>query len=147
MWFGNIEDLKNCALLSSEAKITIENFIKNNDLVNLPLGRHKLGLDNYVNVFEYETKTSDNVFEAHKEYIDVHFAIIGEETLLYGASYDEETKPYDSDGDYSLGVINNAKKVTVSRELSVFLPNEPHKAGVIANEATKIKKAVFKIKA
>lgn len=145
MWFGRIDDLKNCPLLSNEAKNAIEKFIKNNDMINLSLGKYELGFGNYVNVFEYETKQSDGVFEAHKEYIDVHFAIIGEETLLYGDSYDKETKPYDSDGDYSLGVINNAKKVVARCELSVFMPNEPHKAGVIANKEQKVKKAVFKI--
>ena len=50
------------------------------------------------------------------------------------------------DGDYSLGIANNPNKVVLDGKLCVFLPNEPHKAGVIAKQKTKVKKAVFKVK-
>ena len=146
MWVGRIDELKNCSLLSDEVKETVINFIKNNDMVSLPNGRHELGNNNYVNVFEYETKDNDGVFELHHEYIDIHYDILGEESVLYADKYDAETKEYQKDSDCSFGVVNNPQKVILDGRLCVFLPNEPHKAGVIAGQKTKVKKAVFKVK-
>ena len=146
MWIGNIEKFNECPLLTEEVKNLVVAFIKNNDMQNLPNGRYELNGENYVNVFEYETKENDGVFELHKQYIDVHYAITGEETILWGESYTQETKPYQADGDYSLGQVSNPKEVKVNGELCVFLPNEPHRAGVIYNGAVKVKKAVFKVK-
>ena len=146
MWIGTLEELKNCSLLSGEVKERVINFIKNNDMVNLPNGRHELGNNNYVNVFEYETKDNDGVFELHHEYVDIHFDICGVESVLYADKYDVETKEYQKDVDYSLGVVTNPKKVILDGKLCVFLPNEPHKAGIIAKQKSKVKKAVFKIK-
>lgn len=146
MWIGNLEELKNCLILSNEAKESIINFIINNDMGSLSNGRHEIGNNNYINVFEYETKDNDGVFELHHEYIDIHYAIHGEESVLYADNYDKETKEYQIDGDYSLGVVSNPNKVILGGEFCIFLPNEPHNAGIIAKQKCKVKKAVFKIK-
>ena len=146
MWIGNLEELKDCTFLSNAVKESVINFIKNNDMATLPNGRHELGNNNYVNVFEYETKDNDGFFELHHEYVDIHFAICGKESVLYADSYDKETKCYQSDGDYSLGLVTNPKEVILDGKLCMFLPNEPHKAGVIAEEKCEVKKAVFKVK-
>ena len=111
----------------------------------LPNGRYDLGNDNYVNVFEYETKESDGVFEAHKKYIDIHYVINGEEKVLWADKYEQETKPYQADGDYSLGMVGHYKEVVLNGILCVFLPDEPHKAGVCIKGSKSVKKAVFKI--
>ena len=146
MWIGNIENFKECPFLTDEVKKLLIEFIKNRDMQNLPNGRYELNGGNYVNVFEYETKENDGVFETHKKYIDVHYAITGEEKILWGETYTQETKSYQADGDYSLGSVNNPKEVKTKGKLCMFLPDEPHKAGVIENKATKVKKAVFKLK-
>ena len=146
MWVGKIEDLKNYDGLSKEVKMSVIEFLKINDLKALKNGKHDLGKDNYVNIFEYDTKESDGVFEAHKEYIDIHFVIIGEEKILWSDKYLEETKPYQADGDYSLGTVANPSAVEMEEKLCLFEIDEPHKAGVCLKEICHIKKAVFKIK-
>ena len=146
MWVGNIEEFNNCKFLTKEIKAGILKFIKNNDMKSLNNGRHDLNGGNYVNIFEYETKDSDKVFETHKKYIDVHYVIIGEETVLWGDSFNEEIKTYQEDEDYSLGKIEKSNAIILNNHmLAIFLPNEPHKAGIKINKISKIKKAVFKI--
>lgn len=145
MWVGTLENLQNCTVLTERVRGSALNFISVNDLRTLPNGRYELGDGNYVNIFEYDTKESDGIFEAHKEYIDIHYAIIGNEKVLWADDYTRETKGYQKDGDYSLGVVENANEIEPNYGCCVFLPDEPHKAGVIAQTSEKVKKAVFKI--
>ena len=147
MWIGKFEKLNECIALTEDAKTKILNFINSNDLKALPLGRHELGGDDYVNVFEYETHQNAGVFEAHKIYIDIHYAITGNEKVLWADKYSVETKPYDADGDYSLGNVASFNELDSDEGASLFMPDEIHQAGVTFGEATKVKKAVFKIKA
>lgn len=145
MWVGNVEELEECSSLSEFAKAQIRDFFRNNNVNSLPNGRHDLGEGNYVNIFEYETKENDGIFEAHKVYIDIHYAILGNEKILWADGYTKETKSYQKDGDYSLGIVENANEIVSNGNCCVFSPNEPHKAGVIFEVSEKVKKAVFKI--
>lgn len=146
MWVGNIEEFNDCKVLTKETKSCVMDFIKKNDVKSLNNGRYDLNDGNYVNIFEYETKDSDEVFESHKKYIDVQYVIIGEETVLWGNSYNEEIKAYQEEDDYSLGKIEKSNAIILNKHmLAIFLPNEPHKAGIKINKISKIKKAVFKI--
>ena len=145
MWIGSIEELKECSLLSEFAKTKIVEFFNNNNLKLLTNGRYDLGDSDYVNIFEYETKESDGVFETHKAYIDIHYAILGSEKILWAEQYEKELTPYQADGDYSLGTVESAKVIEPNDRFCLFLPEEPHKAGVVFNAPQKVKKAVFKI--
>lgn len=145
MWLGSFENFNECSILTDEIKSIIKKFIESNDMQTLPCGRYELGGENYVNVFEYDTKENDGVFELHKKYIDAHYVITGEEKILWGERYTTELKPYQADGDYSLGAVSDSKEANTSGGICVFLPEEPHKAGVISHRACKVKKAVFKV--
>ena len=145
MWIGSIEDLKKCSFLLDAAKAQITEFFNNNNIKLLSNGRYDLGAGNYVNIFEYETEESDGVFETHKAYIDIHYAILGSEKILWAEQYEKELTPYQADGDYSLGTVESAKAIEPNGRFCLFLPGEPHKAGVVFNAPQKVKKAVFKI--
>ena len=146
MWFGKIEELLNCKIISEEHIEMILNFMRANNMVELSCGRYNLCRDCFVNVFEYDTKESDGVFEAHEKFTDVHFVITGKELVLWADKYSMETKPYQADGDYSLGTADNASKTELDDNLCVvFLPGDPHKAGICDKFAMKVKKAVFKL--
>ena len=145
MWIGSIEELKECSLLSELAKTKIVEFFNNNNLKLLTNGRYDLGDSDYVNIFEYETEESDGAFETHKAYIDIHYAILGSEKILWAEQYEKELTPYQADGDYSLGTVESAKAIELNGRFCLFLPGEPHKAGVVFNVPQKVKKAVFKI--
>ena len=145
MWIGTWENLQECEALTEKAREQALYFIRTNDLRTLPNGRYELGDGNYVNIFEYDTKENDGIFEAHKVYIDIHYTILGNEKVLWADNYVRETKSYQKDGDYSLGVVDNAHEIASNNACYVFLLDEPHKAGVIIHESEKVKKAVFKI--
>ena len=146
MWIGTLENLHKCSPLMSLLKTSIVDFFNNNNMDELPNGRYELGNDNYINIFEYETKENDGVFESHKEYIDIHYIIYGREKIFWADKYAQKTQPYQKTGDYSLGKVKYADEVELNGECCVFFPNEPHKAGVKLSKAEKVKKAVIKVK-
>jgi len=146
MWFGNVEELNNCDVISSECIEIVLNFLKNNDMIYLPCGKYDIGGDNFVNVFEYETKENDGVFEAHKKYTDVQFVISGKEIVLWANNYSTETKPYQVETDCSFGIVDKSESAELNDKYCiVFLPGEPHKACVHAGTVMNVKKAVFKL--
>ena len=146
MWFGKIEELKNCKAISTENIEVILNFLQNNDMINLPCGKYDLSGDDFVNVFEYETKENDGVFEAHKKYTDVQLVITGKERVLWAAKYSTETKLYQEETDCSFGIVDKPDMVELNDKYCiVFLPGEAHKACVYAETVMKVKKAVFKL--
>jgi len=145
MWLGKVEKLNECLELTETAKEMIISFIQNNNLHSLQNGRYELKNGNYVNVFEYQTKENDGVFEMHKEFIDIHYVITGQEKILWGETYTKEISSYQKEKDFSLGTVEKPCEIDLRDKLCVFMPNEPHKPGVILESASNIKKAVFKI--
>ena len=146
MWIGNIEQLTGCKQISKNAIQTIIDFLKNHEMKFLPNGRYELGGENYVNIFEYDTRENDGVFETHQKYIDVQYPIEGKELVFYGKEYNVETQVYDEKKDCSLGKIQDASSAVLGDgKLCVFLVGEPHKAGVCVEDTVHVKKAVFKI--
>ena len=62
---------------------------------NTSKGRRDFNENLYVNVVSYETKTADNfdsIFESHRDYIDLHVLISGEEKIFYGDKRDMRSK-------------------------------------------------------
>ena len=146
MWFGKREELIGCKDIPSEDIKMILDFLKDNDMVALPCGRYELRGESFVNVFEYDTKVNDGVFEAHRKYTDVQFVITGKEIALWSDKYSSETEPYKPDSDCSFGTVDNATAKELNDKLCVvFLKGEPHKAGVSVDSVMKVKKAVFKL--
>ena len=146
MWIGNIENFRDCKCISRESIDLIVDFINKNDMLLLPDGRYELGNGNYVNVFKYDTRSSDGIFEMHKKYVDVHYPIVGEETVCFSETFARETKPYDEKDDYSLGRVETEKSIALkNKTLCVFSSEEVHKAGIVLKDSTHVKKAVFKI--
>lgn len=117
---------------------------------NTQKGRHDFNENLYINVVSYETKESfEGVFESHKDYIDLHALVSGEEKIYYG---DREkmiiTKDYDKDGDYELLKGQDYFSVAYSKMQGVECAvNEPHMAAGAVNGGDKVLKAIVKIKA
>ena len=116
---------------------------------NTPKGRRDFNENVYVNVISYETKDCfDEVFESHKEYVDVHAMICGKEKIYYGDGRDMTVrKEYDCTGDYELLKGNKYRAVEYGEMQGVeFETDEPHMAGFACSGKQKIIKAVIKIK-
>ena len=112
-------------------------------------GRHDISDSIYVNVVSYETKDGfDGIFERHRECIDLHVIIQGEEKIYYGDREDMTvTKEYDETGDYELLKGDKYSFVEYGKKQGIEFPiNEPHMAGYADEKCQKILKAIVKIK-
>ena len=146
MWIGNIETIEACNLVSKQDVEQMKCFFRENDIQKLPCGTYKLAENNFVNVFEYDTKENNGLYEAHKKYVDIHYVIDGEECVFYAEKFSQIKQSYDEVKDYYLGIVNDAKNLCLSGEkMVVFDIDEPHKAGVLLDNSSYVRKAVFKI--
>ena len=81
-------------------------YVKTHDLLHTPCGRIELEGNNlFINNVNPTCVTADKqVLELHREYIDVHILLEGNETIGWKAIEDltEEKQPYQAEGDCAL---------------------------------------------
>ena len=126
-------------------------FIKNNDLLALAVGKYDLGDDCVLKVFEYQTKEipeEDIPLEAHREYLDLQIAIKGEETMFFQAiDLGEEYKPYNEEKDVEFFTSAWTNQLVLNGDnFALIFPNDLHIANYVADEVCDVKKLVFKLK-
>ena len=82
MIFGNIKDVEEYGFLEENVLKCLE-YAKNNELVDFEKGSHEIEGDNlFVNIVEYETTTLENrIWEAHRQYLDLHLMLKGTEEI------------------------------------------------------------------
>ena len=115
---------------------------------NPELGKQDLGDGDYVNVMEYETKESNGVFEAHRQYLDVQILLTGTEKIFVQAFAEGNAKTdYDEEKDCQLFFAEVGQEVYLKEGVAaIFFPHDLHRPSVKIAEAKQVKKAVFKIK-
>lgn len=122
-------------------------FLEKTDLKNLQAGKYQIEGDNiYVNIDEYQTRTSDAI-EAHKVYIDIQYIISGEEyigvTKLDGLKIIEN---YNSQKDISFYNGEVEKILLKENEFIILYPEDAHLPCQQIDIPRYVKKAVVKIK-
>lgn len=122
-----------------------------NDFSSSVAGRNDVDGDNiYYNfVKEGETVPEDkNVYEAHREYVDIHVDIIGSEKVCVSElSEMTVTKEYEAEGDYLLASGPAMSQVHLTAGYFVVcLPSDVHMPMVAEGEPAKITKAIYKVK-
>lgn len=138
----NIEAIKNIS-------IDVYNFIKNNCMKTIEIGRHQITEDIYANVEIYNTKDiTEGKFESHKKYIDIQYIIDGEENIIcenidslaIKEKYDENKDIifYENNG---LGISN----ILRNDEFIILYPKDAHMPCISIKESKTNKKIVFKI--
>ena len=82
MIFGNIQNMNEFTFLE-EAVQECFTYAKAHDLLSYEKGSHEIDGDRlFVNIVEYTTTAPENRFwEAHKNYLDVHVMLCGEEQI------------------------------------------------------------------
>ena len=128
---------------------TVKEFLDNNDLKSLEVGRYELDGDNvYLSVQEYSSKIKDQAKpEAHKKYIDIQIVISGEE--LIGYANIKDTKPYSFyDADKDIEFLNGEVEFFNATENKFFIlyPQDAHMPSIAVEKPALVKKAVFKVK-
>ena len=81
-------------------------YVKTHDLLNAPLGRIELDGDNlFINNVNPECVPADKqVLEMHRDYIDVHILLTGQETIGWKAveTLEHQAQAYQKEGDCAL---------------------------------------------
>jgi YhcH/YjgK/YiaL family protein len=143
------DSIKNLPLYRQDLQ-WLSNYIEQLDTNNFVTGQQDLGAaDKYYPVnIAYTTKPeSEGVWEAHRQYLDVHYMIEGTEFIA--VSHIEamtSTNQYDAEKDFQLfdGPEQMRYRMTAGQFL-VLYPHEVHKTSIQAPSPENIKKIVFKI--
>ena len=149
MIYGEIKELNNYRGISKNLDNAIDYILKG-EYKNGTFGKNVIDGDNlYFNCPKnpMTKELKDGFLEGHRDYIDIHVVIEGEENLGF-VSYDEAKliKEYDKEGDYELydGEIKNFFYLN-PKKFVMFFPKEPHAALLKVGEVKEIKKVIFKV--
>lgn len=123
-------------------------YVKTHDLLHTECGRIELDGDNlFINNSNPTCATADQqVLEVHRDYIDVHILMEGQETVGWKALEDltQETKAYEKEGDCALYADRPTTYVTLQPgQFLIVYPEDPH-APIIGEG--KIRKLIGKVK-
>ncbi|MFO3715584.1 YhcH/YjgK/YiaL family protein [Anaerococcus cruorum] len=148
MIFGNITNLEEYAYLEDKIKACFD-YYEENDMENMEAGIHKIDGDEFfVNIVEYDTTTPENRFwEAHKEYLDLHLMLLGEERIDLNFLKDMDLGDYDKEKDFQ--AAEGERNSSVDLKIGDFLvcyPNDVHMTALQIDDPVYTKKAIFKIK-
>ena len=125
-------------------------FIKENDLASVEIGKYDLGDDCTLKVVEYVTQEEPEevLLEAHREYLDLQLLVKGSETFLFQAiDLGEEATEYNKQKDVEFFTAPYYNSVVLNGEnFALVFPNDLHTGNVVAGEEETVKKFVFKLK-
>lgn len=148
MIFGQIKH-KNDDTLSQGVRAALD-FARTHDLAAFELGKHEIdGDDLFVNVVEYETTSpQDRFWEAHRDYLDVHVPLRGDEQIDLNFLTNMAVKDYEKAADFvSMDGGKNASIVMAPGDFLVCDPQDAHRTAVaVDGKPERIKKAIFKVK-
>lgn len=148
MIFGNITQLSDYGFLDDQIKECFE-YAKQHDLLQYEKGRHEIDGDRlFVNIAEYETTTAENRFwEAHKNYLDLHLMLNGQEQIDLNFIENMEVKEFVEKDDFLPMEGGKNGDVTLrSGDFLICYPSDGHRTAVAVDGPEKIKKAIFKVR-
>ncbi len=122
-------------------------YLNSHDISTLPDGKTVIDDDIYINVMEADTKI-ENIFEAHREYIDIHYIIEGEEKILTApVEKMTVTREYSPESDSILGTADTADEHVIRKgQYCITMPGEAHSPCRSVTAPRHIRKAVFKVR-
>ena len=128
-------------------------FLQNNDLKQLTVGRHDLmgekGDELYANVDEYVTREEGiTKYEAHKKYVDIQYLVYGNEKIgLARLAELADLVPYDVKRDIAFYKSKTDLYLKADhKHFFIFFPNDGHRPCVVDGEAIKVRKVVVKVR-
>lgn len=147
MIFGNINNLSEFPFLEEQVKECFE-YAKTHDLASYEKGSHEIDGDRlFVNIVEYTTTTPEERFwEAHKNYLDVHVMIHGNEQIDLNFIQNMELKDFVEKDDFlPMDGEKNSSVVLTDGDFLICYPSDGHRTAVQVQEPEAIKKAIFKV--
>lgn len=130
-----ITDLNGYNKLDLDCRIgEVLDFIKNQDLENIAVGRYEVTKTDFFTVVETKTEPAeDRVWEYHKNYLDIHIVLQGLEVIQLNLNSPDESLygEYNELDDYILSLDNDIggfKSVELKKHQALILyPFEQHK--------------------
>ena len=146
MILDSLENLKNYVSLNPNFKKVVE-FIANNKLADLPLGRNEIMGDAvFANVMEVKPRTKDEApLEIHRRYIDIQIPISADELMGYTPLAELPAPDYIEADDYALYPVGMEARDyfnVKNDQFVVFFPQDGHAPAITA---VPLKKVVFKV--
>ena len=151
MVVASIKDAERYYALNDNFKVVFE-YLKTLTPDNLPEGisgdGYKVNLSGkYADTFDITPDGEARPFEAHREYIDIHYCIDGSEGIGYNdISRLTPTTEYVQADDYQLFSGEYVKVVLTPGDFCIVFPEDAHIPCLIADEGKRVLKAVAKIK-
>ncbi|HEY6915724.1 MAG TPA: YhcH/YjgK/YiaL family protein [Paludibacter sp.] len=118
-------------------------FLRNTDLVALPLGKMELdGKNLFVNVVDAAGKTPEVAkMETHNKYIDIQVPVTAPETMgwIAGSKLKDITEAYNEDKDVSFFADKASNFIVVQPfEFAVFFPQDGHQPQIFEGTEKKL---------
>lgn len=105
--------------------------------------------DVFMNRFDYETIAREQGFwEGHKEYLDIHIVVEGEELLGYADESDLKViQPYNQEEDFIKYDGKESLFYTMKAgDFAIVFPEDIHMPKIMKNQPDSVKKAVIKVR-
>jgi YhcH/YjgK/YiaL family protein len=145
-----IDKIENYRLYSQLTKRLSKGFefIVNTDLNVIEPGKYEIDSDKiFAIVQDYDTKEeSDCVLEGHHKYIDIQYVIKGIELMGYTPLTDQDVVEENLEKDYTFYNGETSMLRVEEGMFTLFFPEDLHRPGVKADQISKVKKVVVKVK-
>ncbi|MBR3103000.1 MAG: YhcH/YjgK/YiaL family protein [Lachnospiraceae bacterium] len=124
-------------------------FIKNNDMASLEIGRYDLENGSYVLIQSYTSKLRSAArYETHENYYDIQYVIKGKEIIsIIPREKLTVTEAYVPEKDITFyeNSFEGIDHVLSDGDFLIIAPADGHMPGVCADAQSEIRKAVFKV--
>ena len=147
MLFGNLNHLKEFSFLEKGIQECFA-YAQTHDLLSFEKGSHPIdGERLFVNIVEYTTTNAEERFwEAHKQYLDVHIMLRGEEQIDLNFIQNMEVKEFvEKDDSLPMDGEKNASVILRDGDFLICYPSDGHRTAVAVEKPAAIKKAIFKV--
>jgi biofilm protein TabA len=124
-------------------------WLENHDLASLENGRHAIDDDAIYAIVANIVPGNqlDGQFEAHRQYIDLHYIVSASETIAYAPiSQLESSKAYDKASDCEMLHGNGQKFVIEAGQFWIAFPSDGHWPALQTDHPGQILKVIVKIK-
>lgn len=145
-----IDKIENYRLYSKLTKRLAKGFefITETDLVTIEAGKYQIDNDDvFAIVQEYDTKEEEDcVLEGHHKYIDIQYVIKGVELMGFAPLKNQVAVEENLEKDYTFYEGDISLLRVEEGMFTLFFPEDLHKPGVKADQISKVKKVVVKVK-
>jgi len=110
-------------------------------------GKYEISEDDIFAIVNSYLTSNDNVWEAHKKYVDIQYIVSGEEKFGFtNINLTEEIQQYDYDKDFALFTPGTNFINLRKGQFIIFFPEDVHSPGNQVDKRSDVKKVVVKVK-